>query len=67
MPSKLTTVEVTGKDSSSLITAKVNAVQALERELTRLDLVDVGDVQTETHVFGKGRFYVVAKVQARPR
>lgn len=67
MPSEIRTIEVVGKESSSRQTARVNAAQALARKLNHLGLVDVGDVQPEIRPIGKGRFYAVVKVQARPR
>ena len=68
MPSEIRTIEATGKESSSRQTARVNAAQALARKLDRLGLVDVGDMQTpEVHVARPGRFYAVARVDARPR
>lgn len=67
MPSEIRTVEVTGKDSSSRQSARVDAGQKLAREVHRLGLVDVGGYQWEIHEARPGRFYAVARVQARPR
>lgn len=67
MSDEITTVEATGKDSSSRVTAKHNALEKLVRELNRQRMIDVGDASWKVHVARPGRFYAVATVKARPR
>ena len=61
------TVEVTGKDSSSQVPAKVNAAGEMCRELNRRDQMHVGHVHYEPREARPGRFYFVASVKAVPR
>lgn len=61
------TVEVTGKDSSSRVTARADAAQKLVRELNRRGLMHVTDVRYDVQFVLHGRFKATASIKAVPR
>ena len=61
------TVEVTGEESSSRVTAKLAALEDLDRELCRRKLIQVGDHKFTVRTAHPGRFKATVSAKAVSR